>query len=68
MPAKRGVKTDNRESIFLNEHLMTATCAIIVLTGLLTLVFCIRDRDFFAVFEVITKLVTASAMYLTFKY
>lgn len=68
MPAKCGVKTDNRESIFLNEHLMTATCAIIVLTGLLTLVFCIRDRDFFAVFEVITKLVTASAMYLTFKY
>ena len=57
-----------RESIFLNEYFMAAACAAVVITGLVSLYFCAREQDSFAVFEVLTKLVTASAMYLAFKF
>ena len=57
-----------RESIFLNEHFMTAACAVVVVTGLISLYFCIAEKDSFAVFELLTKLVTAAAMYLAFRF
>ena len=57
-----------RESIFLKEYFMAAACAAVVITGLVSLYFCAREQDSFAVFEVLTKLVTASAMYLAFKF
>ena len=57
-----------RESIFLSERFMAALCAAVVVTGLVSLVLCLRQRDSFLVFEVLTKLVTASAMFLAFKF
>lgn len=61
-------KENKIESVFLNEHFMAATCAVFVVTGLITLYFTIRDRDLFEIFERVTKLVTASAMFLAFKF
>ena len=57
-----------RESVFLNEYFMAAACAVVAITSLVSLFFCVRERDAFAVFEVATKLVTATAMYLAFKF
>ena len=57
-----------RESIFLNEHFMAAACAVVVVTGLFSLYFCIAEKDSFAVFELLTKLITAAAMYLAFRF
>ena len=57
-----------RESIFLNEYFMAAACAVVVVTGLISLFFCVKDGDSFIFFEVVTKLVTATAMYLAFKF
>ena len=57
-----------RESVFLNERFMAAICAVTVMTGLVILYFSIRNRDLFAVFEAVTKLVTASAMFLAFHF
>ena len=57
-----------RESVFLNERFMAAACAAVVITGLASLFLCIREGDSFLVFEELTKLVTAAAMYLAFKY
>ena len=47
---------------------MAAACAVVVLTSLISLFFCVKEKDSFAVFEVVTKLVTASAMFLAFKF
>ena len=60
--------TKLRESVFLNERFMAAACAAVVITGLASLFLCIREGDSFLVFEELTKLVTAAAMYLAFKY
>jgi len=61
-------KKEKRQSIFLDERFMAAACAVVVLTSLISLFFCIKEKDSFAVFEVVTKLVTASAMFLAFKF
>ena len=64
-----GIQTGKRkrESFFLNEHFMTAACAAVVLTSLISLVLCVRAKESFLAFEVIVKLVTAFSMYLAFK-
>lgn len=41
--------------------------AAVVLFSLVSLVLSIRDRESFVIFEVLAKLVTASAMYLSFR-
>ncbi len=56
------------ESIFLNERFMAAACAAVVITSLVSMFLCVREGDSFLVFEVLTKLVTAFAMYLAFKF
>ncbi len=61
-------KKEKRQSIFLDERFMAAACAVVVLTSLISLFFCVKEKDSFAVFEVVTKLVTASAMFLAFKF
>ena len=61
-------KKRQRESVFLNERFMAATCAVVVITDLITLFFAVRDWDSFAIFEGVTKLVTASAMFLAFTF
>jgi len=59
---------EQSESVFLNEYFMAAACAVVVVTGLISLVFSVREGESFVVFEVVTKLITASAMYLAFKF
>ena len=61
-------KKPGGESIFLNEHFMAAACAAVVITSLVSMFLCVREGDSFLVFEVLTKLVTAFAMYLAFKF
>ena len=61
-------KKEKRQSIFLDERFMAAACVVVVLTSLISLFFCVKEKDSFAVFEVVTKLVTASAMFLAFKF
>lgn len=47
---------------------MAAACAAVVITSLVSMFLCVREGDSFLVFEVLTKLVTAFAMYLAFKF
>ena len=68
MAGEEKTKKERGESIFLNERFMAAACAAVVITGLVSLYFCIREGDSFVVFEGLTKLVTAFAMFLAFKY
>ena len=63
-----GETKERGESIFLSERFMASACAAVVITGLISLFFSVREGDSFIVFEVATKLVTASAMYLAFKF
>lgn len=61
-------KKPGGESIFLKERFMAAACAAVVITSLVSMFLCVREGDSFLVFEVLTKLVTAFAMYLAFKF
>ena len=56
------------KSLFLNERFMAAACLIVLVTGLSSLYFSVREGEAFEVFELATKLVTAVAMYLAFKF
>lgn len=68
MSDSSSTKKEPRPSIFLSERFMAAACAIVAVTSLVSLFLCVRERNSFAVFEVVTKLVTATAMYLAFKF
>ncbi len=68
MSGKHNTEQKRRESIFLNERFMLATWVAVALSGLASLVLCAREGDSFSVFEVLTKLVTATAMFFAFKY
>ena len=57
-----------RQSLFLSEYFMAAACAVVVITSLISLFLCFRERDSFRFFEISAKLATASAMYLAFKF
>ena len=61
-------KSGEKQSVFLSERFMAATCAAVVLTGLVSLVFSVQDGDTFVFFEGFVKLATALAMYLAFKF
>ena len=56
------------ESFFLDERFMAVTCIIVLVTGLVSLYFCVREGETFELFELLTKLVTAAAMYLAFRF
>jgi len=64
------MKESRRESIFLNEHFMAAICIFVVVTSIISLVLSLgfKDRDSFAVFELLTKAVTTAAMYQAFRF
>ncbi len=64
---KSAIEETNR-SVFLDERFMAFTCAIVVVSSLFSLFFCFQEKDSFEAFELLTKLVTAVAMYLAFKY
>lgn len=63
-------KTDQKkhESIFLNEHFMTATCLFTVITSVISLFFIPSQGDSFTKFEILVKLLTTIAMLFAFKY
>lgn len=57
-----------RESIFLNERFMALICILVLVTGLVSLYFSFREGQNFEIFEWVSKLVTAIAMYLAFRF
>ena len=68
MPEQKTRKPKKHESLFLSERFMAAVCLCVAAAGLVSVFFCIRERDSFAVFEGAVKLATAVAMYLAFKF
>lgn len=60
-------KDNGRESIFLNEHLMTVECIFVVITSIASFILLRMGGDSFTDFEVVVKLVTAVAMYFAFR-
>lgn len=66
--ADSGGTANKSESVFLNERFMAANCIIVLITGLVSLYLCIREGETFEVFELLTKLVTAGAMYQAFRF
>ena len=62
------IKKKQRQSLFLSEYFMAAACAAVVITSIVSLVFCIREGNSFTFFEVLAKLATASSMFLAFKF
>ena len=56
------------QSLFLNERFMAVACLIVLITGLVSLYFSIREKEAFEVFELVTKLMTAVAMYQAFRF
>lgn len=59
---------NKRDSIFLSEHLMTASCIFAVVTSVIMYFFIQLNGDMFAKFEVLVKLVTTVAMYFAFRH
>ena len=60
-------KLFERESIFLNEHLMEAACVFAVIASVIS-IFCLQaEWNLFSVFELFAKMVTTVAMLFTFK-
>ncbi len=59
---------NKRDSIFLSEHLMTASCIFAVVTSVVMYFFIQLDGDMFSKFEVLVKLVTTVAMYFAFRH
>ena len=57
-----------RESIFLNEYLMLATCIFAVVTSIISYFLLQGSGDAFTIFIVIVKLITTIAMYLAFRH
>ena len=68
MPDEHVTETKQRDSIFLKERFMAAVCIFVVAAGLVSVGLSIRERDSFAVFQGLVKLVTAAAMYLAFRF
>ena len=67
-PLKGRNRMKKKESIFLHEYFMAATCFLAVAASVGSLIFGFGDGDSFALFGIITKLVTAVAMYLAFRF
>ncbi|MBQ8093603.1 MAG: hypothetical protein IJ242_08525 [Clostridia bacterium] len=61
-------KKEKKESIFLNEYFMAAACGFVIVTGIVSLVLSLSDKDSYVKFEILTKLVTSAAMFAAFKY
>ena len=66
MTGQNNAKGKKLEKAFLNERFMAAVCIIMVVAGMASLVFCIREQDAFDIFALLVKLVTAVTMFLAF--
>ena len=58
--------TNKNDSLFLDERFMAAVCLFAAVTGCISLFLQIRDRDYFSVFVILVKLVTAVCLFLAF--
>ncbi len=61
-------KSKERESIFLNEHLMMAACIFAAITSLASVFFVKNSGEPFTIFEIVIKLITTTAMYFAFRH
>ena len=68
MTEKLNAGVKKSESIFLDERFMAAVCGFVVVTGLVSLFLRFTERELFAMFEIVIKLMTAVAMFLAFRY
>ena len=66
MPDRKSMKENSLENVFLSERFMGIVCAFMVAAGLVSLVFCLKERDSFETFALLVKQSTATAMFLTF--
>ena len=60
-------KEKKLDRAFLNERYMTAVCIFMAAAGVVSLVFCIMEKDSFEIFALLVKLVTAVTMFLAFR-
>ena len=56
-----------KSSVYLSEYFMGAACLLTMATGIAALALCVKQKDSFAVFGLLVKLVTALAMYQSFR-
>lgn len=63
-----GNTAKKEQSFFLSERFMAVTCILVLVTGLVSLYFSVREGEAFEVFELVTKLITAAAMYRAFRF
>ena len=63
-----GMSEKKKSSIFLSEIFMGLTCLLTVAAGVASLIICIAQKDSFAAFGLVIKLVTAVSMYQAFRF
>ena len=66
--SENNVKETEHESIFLSEYLLTTSCAMVVVTSIIYLVFIPISGDSFGNFEILIKLITTVSMYLAYRH
>ncbi|MBR2287732.1 MAG: hypothetical protein IJ865_05765 [Clostridia bacterium] len=60
-------KGNRIENVFLSERFMGVVCALMLVAGLVSLVFCLKEGDAFETFALLVKLATATAVFLAFR-
>ena len=68
MSENNNTKEKKHESIFLNEHFMTAVCVFTAAAGLISLFFFRAEMDPFEIFGLLVKLLTAVGIYFAYIY
>ncbi len=68
MSESKITKSKQRESVFLNERLMTAACIFVAITSALSVFFVKSTGEPFTIFEILIKLLTTIAMYFAFRH
>lgn len=67
--AKAMTKGSNKESIFLNEHLMAVVCVSSVITGAASLfLLSLQENNYLAIFGLVIKLITTATMFFAFRH
>ena len=66
--AGSGRGKEKRKSIFLSEVFMAVACVAVIVSGIFTLVLCIRQNDAYAIFDLLVKLAASAAMYQAFRF
>lgn len=67
MSDHNSMKESRIEKVFLSERFMAFVCVFMVAAGLVSLAFCLVERDSFETFALLIKLVTAVAMFQAFR-